>query len=499
MSFPHALYRAADVRELDRRAIGNGIPANELMRRAGVALFDALRERFPAAGRMLVLCGGGNNGGDGYVLARLARDFGLDVTLCALTDPAALKGAAREAHAAWIGAGGACTAFTADALRDTDVVIDALLGTGLDRAVEGDMAAVIRAVNAAVKPVIAADIPSGLHADTGAVPGLAIRATLTVSFIGLKAGLFTGRGPAFAGEVRFAGLDVPADVYRDVPPLAERLDAGLLQGWLPPRERDAHKGSFGHVVILGGGAGMPGAARMAGEAALRAGAGKASVLAWPGNVAAIAGGRPELMCRGVDSGEDCESTLRRASVLAAGPGLGQDAWSENLWNHLRHRDNANLPRVIDADGLNWLARHPLPLTANDVITPHPGEAARLLDCPVNRVEANRFAAARRLAEKFGCVAVLKGAGTLIAAPDGRLRVCDAGNPGMASGGMGDVLTGVIAALRAQGLAAFDAACAGVQVHAIAGDRAARRGERGLLASEVLAEIRGVVNPGARGA
>lgn len=494
MSLPHALYRAADVRELDRRAIAAGIPAPALMERAGRAVFDALRERVPAAGRVLVLCGGGNNGGDGYVVARLARQAGLAVTVCPLVDPSVLKGAAAQMHAGWIGAGGACEPFSAAALHECDVVIDALLGTGLDRAVEGSFADVIRTVNAAIKPVIAVDIPSGLHADTGAVPGVAVQATFTVSFIGLKAGLFTARGPAHAGEVLFAALDVPADIYLDLAPLAERLDASMLTGWLPPRARDAHKGSFGHVGIVGGGPGMPGAARLAGEAALRTGAGKVSVLASPANPVAITGSRPELICHAINTGPDLEPLLRKTDVHAIGPGLGQAIWSEEIWNTLRHRDSAGTPRVFDADGLNWLARHPLPLNGNDVITPHPGEAARLLDCDIARIEVDRFAAVRRLAEKFGCVAVLKGAGTLVAAPDGRVRLCDAGNPGMASAGMGDVLTGVIAALRAQGLAAFDAACAGVLVHATAGDRAARRGERGLLAGDVLDEIRAVVNP-----
>ncbi len=499
MSLTRALYRAAGVRELDRRAIAQGISALALMERAGDALFRTLRERLPWAGSVLVLCGGGNNGGDGYVFARLAKRAGLRVMLSAVIEPGALRGAAKDAHAAWMASGGECVPFTDDALRSVDVVVDALLGTGLDRDVEDSFARVIRAVNAAIKPVIAADVPSGLHADTGAVLGAAMRATFTVSFIGLKAGLFTGRGPARAGEIVLAPLDVPAGIYRDVPPLAERLDASLLEGWLPPRERDAHKGRFGHVAVIGGGPGMPGAARLAGEAAMRAGAGRASVLAWPGNLAAIAGPRPELMCHGIEAGADLERVLRAADVLAVGPGLGQGEWSEKLWNSLRHRDNAGLPRIVDADGLNWLVRHPLALNAGDIITPHPGEAARLLDCEVPRIEADRFAAVHRLAEKFGCVAVLKGAGSLIAAPDGRIRVCEYGNPGMASGGMGDVLTGVIAGLRAQGLAAFDAACAGVLVHAQAGDRAARCGERGLLAGDVIDALRTVVNPAGPGA
>ena len=494
MSLPHALYRAADVRELDRRAIAGGMSASELMTRAGAALFRALRERLPAAGRVLVLCGGGNNGGDGYVFARLAKDAGLHVTLCALHKPDALRGAAADACAAWIGAGGQGLPFSEGMLRECDVVVDALFGTGLNRAVTGEPANVIWAVNATIKPVIAADLPSGLHADTGAVLGIAIRATLTVSFIGLKAGLYTGHGPAHAGEILFAGLDVPAGIYRDIAPLAERLDASLLEGWLPPRERDAHKGSFGHVAVVGGGPGMPGAARLAGEAALRVGAGRVSVLAWPGNVAAIAGPRPELMCHAIETGPDLEPVLREANVLAIGPGLGQGEWSEQIWHALRHRNNADTARVVDADGLNWLARQSLALNAGDILTPHPGEAARLLDCDVPRIEADRFAAVRRLADKYGCVAVLKGAGTLVAAPGGPVRLCAGGNPGMASAGMGDVLTGVIAGLRAQGLAAFDAACAGVLVHALAADRAARAGERGLLAGDVLDSLRSVANP-----
>ena len=493
MSLPRQLYRAADVRELDRRAIEQlDISAEELMERAGHALFRVLRERLPVARRVLVLCGAGNNGGDGYVLARLARAAGLEVVLVAATSPDRLRGPAERAMQVFRNDGGTLQPFSRALLNDADVVIDALLGTGLDRKVEGVLADIIRAVNESGLPVIAADIPSGLHADTGRVLGVAVRARYVVSFIGLKAGLFTGHGPAVCGEILFDALDLSASLTDGIVPLATRLEASDLRARLPARDRDAHKGKFGHVLVVGGGAGMPGAARLAGEAALRAGAGRVTTAVWPGNVAAISGQRPELMCRGVEDGAELDGLLQKTDVLAVGPGLGQDDWSETIWSRLSSREAP--ARVLDADALNWLARKPVPLTEDDIMTPHPGEAARLLDCSVDEIEADRFAAVRALVSKFGCVTVLKGAGTLVAGVDGHVRLCDRGNPGMASAGTGDVLTGLIAGLRAQGLPAFDAACAGVLAHALAGDRAAGAGERGMLASDLLAELRAVVNP-----
>lgn len=495
MSLPRQLYRADDVRELDRRAIEQlGVPADELMERAGRALFRVLRDRLPAASRILVLCGGGNNGGDGYALASIARQAGLDVTLVSVVAPGSPGGAAAVAHARFVKGGGRCEHFSNDMLDACDVVIDALLGIGIDRPVQAEFADIIRAVNAHPVPVIAADLSSGLHADTGAALGVAIRADFTVTFIGLKAGMFTGQGPAHTGEIVFDALGVAADAAAGPAPLALRLQPVDLSAWLPHRARDAHKGNFGHVVVIGGAAGMPGAVRLAGEAALRAGAGRVTAAVWAGNVGAIAGQRPELMSRGIDAVTDIAGLLDTAGVLAVGPGLGQDDWSKTLWAGLRKRNDTALARVFDADGLNWLARKPLALTAEDIITPHPGEAARLLDRPVAKIEANRFAVVRELAQAFNCVVVLKGAGTLVTAPDGRIALCDRGNPGMASAGMGDVLTGLIAGLRAQGLGAFDAACAGVLAHALAGDRAARGGERGLLAGDLLNELRAVMNP-----
>lgn len=492
-----ALYRAADVRELDRRAIEiHGISARTLMERAGDALFRALRAWFPSAGCVLVLCGGGNNGGDGYVLARLARAAGLSVTLCAAGAPRT-TGAAAAVAGEWQQAGGRTEKFLPEMLESADVVVDALLGTGLDRPVTDGLAKIIDSVNATRVPVLAADIPSGLNADTGAVMGCAIAARVTVSFIGLKAGLFTGQGLAHVGRVQFAPLALPAAVYADLPPLAERLQPEQLARWLAPRVRTAHKGHFGHVLVLGGGPGMPGAVRMAAEAALRSGAGRVSAAVAAGNAAGIVGGRPEIMCHAVDSGEQFAQLLERMDVLAMGPGLGQGGWAREMWQALQRLEGRRPACVLDADGLNWLAREPVSLTGEDVMTPHPGEAARLLDCSAIDIEADRFAAARELVRKFGCVVVLKGAGTLIANTTGRIALCDRGNAGMASAGMGDVLTGVIAALRGQQLSAFEAACAGVFAHATAADRAAAAGERGMIATDLMRELRTVVNPGQR--
>jgi NAD(P)H-hydrate epimerase len=273
--------------------------------------------------------------------------------------------------------------------------------------------------------------------------------------------------------------------------LRQAADARLLEPrTLPPRRRDAHKGNCGHVLAIGGDSGTAGAIRLCGEAALRAGAGKVSVATQPEQLVALNSARPELMAHAINGPQALEPLLQQASVLAVGPGLGQRAWGHALW--LTALD-ADRPLVLDADGLNLLAKEPRRFSLSTVLTPHPGEAARLLGSTAAAVEADRFAAVRALARQFNAVVVLKGAGSLIADPDGRLDVCPWGNPGMASGGMGDLLTGIVAALMAQGCSAWEAACLGVGLHARAGDRAARDGERGLLATDLLGPLRLLLN------
>lgn len=485
-----ALHTAAQVRELDRLAIAEaGIAGYELMCRAGRAAFEALREAWPRARRIVVLCGAGNNAGDGYVVARLARERGLEAEVLWLRDPAGLAGDAATAARDWHAAGGRSRPFDAGALAGADVVVDALLGTGLDRPLEGSWAAAVEALATATAPVLALDLPSGLHADTGAVLGAAVRADLTVTFVGAKRGLLTGEAPDHVGRLLYDDLDVPEAVLARVPPAALRVTAADVREVLPPRPRTAHKGRFGHVLVVGGNNGMAGAARLAGEGALRAGAGLVSVAVRSGHAAAIAAGRPELMARDVEGAEALAAPLARATVLAAGPGLGQDAWARAL---LARVLEAPQPKVLDADALNLLAAEPV-RREDWVLTPHPGEAARLLGTDTATVQRDRFAAARALVERYGGVAVLKGAGTIVA--DARaVWVCDRGNPGLASGGTGDVLTGVIAGLLAQGLAPEEAARTGVWLHGAAADAAAACGERGMIASDLLAHVRGLANP-----
>lgn len=486
---PEALYGAHALAELDRRAAAAGLAAPRLMQRAGEAAFRALAARWPKARRWLVYAGGGNNGGDGYVVAARARAAGLEAEVAALKPPRA-DSAAAAAAAAYREAGGVIGEWRAADAGAADLVVDALLGIGLDRAPHGDVAAAITRINGAGRPVAALDLPSGLLADTGAAPGAAVRADLTVTFIGLKFGLFTGAGPGLCGRLAFARLDVPAALEAGLVPLAYRIGSDLAAMELPRRARDAHKGRYGHVLVIGGDAGTGGAVRMAGEAALRTGAGLVSALTRPEHVAPILAGRPEIMVHGTPDGS-LPPAAARASVLALGPGLGQSAWSRRLWQAALA---LGIPTVVDADALNLLAADPV--RRDDwVLTPHPGEAARLLDCEVAAIEGDRRAAVRALADRYGGVAVLKGAGSLVAAAGSdSVWLCDRGNPGMASGGMGDALTGIVAGLLAQGLAPFAAGRLGAWLHAAAGDRAAADGERGLLAADLLGELRGLVNP-----
>ncbi|MGD8977385.1 MAG: NAD(P)H-hydrate dehydratase [Gammaproteobacteria bacterium] len=490
---PENLYAAAGVRELDRRTIEDfGVPGYTLMCRAGAATFEALDRRWPER-PLEVICGAGNNAGDGYVIARLAREAGRRVEVIALLEPERLRGDALTAAQDYADAGGVVRTWPAGAGAGEDgppVIVDALLGTGLDREVGGRFAEAVAAINAAPGPVVAVDIPSGMQADTGRVMGVAVSADLTVTFVGMKAGLLTGRGPALCGEILFDDLGAPAAASEGVPLRARRITSAEIRRCLPPRPADAHKGLSGHVLVIGGGPGMPGAARLAGEAALRAGAGLVSVATVPEHVAVIAAARPELMCAGVRDAADLTALFERASVIALGPGLGQSDWARAVADAALA---SGLPVVLDADGLNLLAAAPRS-RPDWVLTPHPGEAARLLDSDTSTIQRDRFAAVARLAERYGGTAVLKGAGSLVQSGDETPWLCAAGNPGMAVAGMGDVLTGTIAAVAAQCNELGPAARCGVLIHARAGDLAAGTHGRGLLASDLLEPIRQQVNP-----
>ncbi len=485
------IYSVASVRELDRTAIEDiGIPGYTLMTRAGQAAVREAQARFPGARRWQVVCGAGNNAGDGYVVARLAAAEGIAVSVIALVDPENLGGDAATAFGDFAAEGGVVVPWAAELDGEAELLVDAMLGSGLMRDVDGDFAACVEAVNQHGAPILALDIPTGLHGDTGAVMGCAVQADLTVTFVGLKTGLFLDQGPDRTGELRYAGLDIPDQCFASVAPGFRRIGDEAMRRALPRRRRAAHKGDFGHVLVVGGGAGMPGAVRLCGEAALRTGAGLVSIATDPGHAAIIVASRPELMPHGIGNAGDLEPLLERADVIAFGPGLGRSPWAGELVSAMAADDR---PSVWDADALNWLAESP-GQSGNRVITPHPGEAGRLLGTDTSAVQSDRLAALQGLQAKYGGVAVLKGAGSLVSAAEGAPWLCSAGNPGMAAAGMGDVLTGIIAALMAQGLSPEDAAAVGVEIHARAGDQAARAGERGLVASDLLAELRGIVNP-----
>ena len=489
---PRSLYRARELRALDRAAIDRfGIPGIVLMERAATAALRYLRRRWPRARRVAVFCGHGNNGGDGLLLARLAHREGLAVRVGMVGAEERLRGDAREAFRRCRAAGVAMGAGAPDLSR-CDVVVDAMLGTGLDREVREPFAGAVERVNRHSAPVLSLDLPSGLSSDTGVCLGATLVASATLTFIGLKAGLFTGEGPGVAGEVVFDALGVPAELYRQVAPCAYRIGLADFAGVLGPRPRHAHKGDFGHVLVIGGDEGMPGAPRLAAEGAVRSGAGLVTVATRAAHAAAVPALRPELMARGVESAAALRPLLERATVVAAGPGLGASEWSRTM---LDAALGARRPLVLDADALNLIASGAAgPVPGGAVLTPHPGEAGRLLGATTAEVEADRFAAVARLRERSGAVVVLKGAGSLVDDGEGLVSVCGAGNPGMASAGMGDVLCGVIAALMAQGLSPSEAARAGVCAHAEAGDRAARAGgERGMLAGDLAAMLRPVLN------
>ena len=490
MAIPTALYRVAQARRLDARAIesldGSGYT---LMRRAGEGALRALRSRWPRLQRVCVVTGGGNNGGDGFVLARFARAVGLEVEVCALVPVAALRGDARRAANDYVASGGAVRPFEPAALRDGEVLVDALLGIGPAEPVREPCRGAIEALNASGRPILALDLPSGLHGDTGQVLGAAVRADCTITFVVPKAGLYLGDGPEYAGRVEFDSLEV--DVPASEPPAFECLGPSDISRALPTRGRAAHKGDFGRVLLIGGGPGMPGAPRLAGEAALRCGAGLVTVATEPANVTAVIAGRPELMCIGVRTAQELEAALAAASVVAVGPGLGVGEWSRSLCAAALA---SGKPLVLDADALNLLAASGQRVPDGTIITPHPGEAARLLGVAASDIQADRPAALARLVEQRGGIVVLKGAGTLVGAAGRIPALCTSGNPGMAAPGMGDVLTGAVAGILAQCRDPWLAARAAVQAHALAGDALARGGTgRGLLALELAEQLTHWVN------
>jgi NAD(P)H-hydrate epimerase len=472
------------------------------MRRAGAAVFDAVVDGWPYLSRLTICCGKGNNAGDGYVVAALALNQGLSVQLVQLGAPGDLTGDAATARDEAIGGGLEITTSDDGRVPLTgEVIVDALLGTGLKGAPRGAYATLIESMNASGAPIVAVDVPSGVEADTGAAPGPAVRAHTTVTFIGRKLGLHTGTGVALSGRVLFDGLGVGREVHAQVPGIDWLTFPGLVATLgLPVRTADAYKQTLGHVVVIGGDLAMGGAPLMAAESALRAGAGMVTVITRGAHRNAILARRPEVMVADAEDETLRDEVLGKGSVLVVGPGLGRGVWGEALLELALTR---NAPTVIDADGLFLLGASGARPPPGTIVTPHTAEAARLLETSVAEVQADRLGAACALAERVGGVAVLKGAGSIVASAvsaqgDAAARtrvlgICAHGNPGMATAGMGDVLAGILGGLRGQGPDAEAAALLGTCLHSLAADRAADRlGMASLLATDILPDVSGIL-------
>jgi hydroxyethylthiazole kinase-like uncharacterized protein yjeF len=490
---PHGtpIYVTADIRAIEAAAAATK-PPRRLMERAGLAAAEIARELSGDTGKpVLVLAGPGNNGGDAFVVARHLKKWYFKVTVAFAGDEKKLTAEARAALAAWRKAGGTLTAALPHS-RQWGLVVDGIFGLGLERDVNGRYAEWIEAINRMTCPVLALDVPSGLHSDTGRVLGCAVRATQTATFIALKPGLLTLDGPDHCGEIHLCPLELDASALRSAQ--GSLIGRQVLTNALRRRRVNSHKGDFGSVGIIGGDHGMVGAALLAGRAALKLGAGRVYLGLLAGDAPLLDTGQPELMLRNADA----VLKLEHLSCLAVGPGLGQ---MPDAAFYLGWALTSPLPLVLDADALNLIAIDPgLASSLKDrkapsLLTPHPAEAARLLRTSTREVQNDRLTATLSLARQFGSLAVIKGAGSICAAPRGTWHINASGNPGMASAGMGDVLTGVIAALLSQGVGPKAALLAGVYLHGAAADHAVADGNGpvGLTATETIEAARLLLN------
>ena len=486
------VYSRAQLAELEALAFSQGDETpTSLMQKAGQAVFDSIQRQWPHAQSIGVVCGPGSNGGDGMVVARLAKQAGLTVTVFLAAELRKPSGAIKDAYDAAMSAGVSFVLMQPDFVCDADIVVDALFGTGIDRPIEPPYTAFIESVNASDGIVVSIDLPSGLDANTGCEYGTAVQANHTVSLLGAKQGLYLRQGRVCSGEIEIVTLGISDTLLRKIEPSAELLAWDTIKSLLPRRPRDAFKNDFGHVLIIGGDYGMGGAVRMAAEAAMRVGAGLVTVATRPEHISVVSGMRPEAMCVRATCADDIRQLIERATTIVIGPGLGKGDWSKELLSAVLESD---LPKVLDADALNLLSQAPC-ARQDWVLTPHPGEASRLLQCGTADVQDDRLEAARELQHRYDGVTVLKGSGTVIKGTGRLPYICTAGNPGMATGGMGDILSGMIGGLLAQGLTLEQAAEAGVFIHAKAADLAAdQQGERGLLATDVLSHLGVLVNP-----
>lgn len=521
------LYTSDQVRQIDQQAINGGISGYALMQRAASAALRVIRQRWPHSKELLVFCGSGNNGGDGYEIARQACAEGLSVQIFALNAPDAASGDARVAAQAALASAvpwqmfDRCAAERWMSTRQSHhvVFVDALLGIGCKGALRLLFAQAVDFINECESPVLSIDVPSGICADTGNAEQQAVVADVCLMVVARKQGLYTGMAPAFTGDLLFDDLGVARALTSSVPavPMSARgIDCRILHTSTLLRARTAHKGDSGHVLVVGGDVGFGGAAIMAAQAAMRAGAGTVSLITRSAHVSAMLTRCPEVMADGLDDwqGDEAERAtqlIRRASAIVLGPGLGRSSWSLALLHAVIARAvQRQIPVVLDADALNLLAAQqtewqelaPAVQRSQWILTPHPGEAARMLQSKTATINDNRFKAVNDLQNRSGCVVILKGAGTLLAFPEENalIDICLEGNPGMASGGMGDVLAGICGAMLALACSgrlrfnAADAARFAVCAHGEAADKAATLiGQRGLMATDLLNFLPGLLS------
>ena len=499
-SLPQRAYSATQVLENEEKvSLSQNIPMFDLMEKAGRCCFSFIQENCHNVSHVLVLCGKGNNGGDGFVIARLAQEMAMNVTVYLCADSESLVGDAKTAFD-HLQKTNATIIFhselqlTNEFLQDNeyDIIIDALFGIGFKGILASEYIALIDVVNDFQATVISVDVPSGVDATTGQVSTTAIVADITITFIVFKQGLLTGKAAQYIGQLYLADLMLSEHFQQVV------LSSVIIQGQknipeCPNRKATSHKGDIGLLLTVGGNEGMPGAIRLASESALRTGAALVAVCCHQKNHSIIINGRPELMIAPSETTQLQSSHFyRKAKVMLCGPGLGKGSWSRALFDEVLE---SQTPCVLDADALHILAENPQ-RRENWVLTPHPGEAAILLNCSIADIENDRFAAVRNISQQYGGICVLKGSGSLIS--DGKtVWINTSGNSGMASGGMGDVLSGIIAALMMQLSNTIDAVRLAVYLHGHSADIIAKRkGKIGMLASDLFPEIQQLINQGA---
>ena len=496
------LYTANETRKIDNLAIKEKeISGYSLMQMAAEFSLDVILREFSPVEELIIFCSKGKNSGDGFLLGSLAKEFGLNVTIVTCCPSKEIKGVSSKAFKKMKASKARIISINSIGKLKVSrkaVIVDALIGTGIKGNLRKNIKDSILALNrlGTKLPVVSLDIASGVDPDTGDVEDICVYADITTTFVAQKRGCFTSIGKKVSGEVMYSDLEIPKQLFSKVTSTSSIINFEESLDEVVYREQDAHKGNFGHVLVVGGDRGLGGAGLLASKAAVYSGAGLTSLVTRPEHVNASLVSCPEVMVKGVDSGQDLEEHLIKPTVIAIGPGLGQTAWSEQMIQRVFwEAEKRDVVVIMDADALNLLPKLKLSskLPRRLVLTPHPGEAATLLNTNVETIESDRFAYSAKIQKKFDATVVLKGSGTVICHKKNGIQqwgVCNAGNPGMASGGMGDVLTGIIAGMLAQGLAPKEACEVGVDLHAKAADQASfDLGEVGLTPSDVIEELR----------